>query len=519
MDENGPAPDASSGPRRRSGALQADVCVGDFVIERRLGAGGMGVVYQARQASLGRIVALKVLGDALNRPEDIARFRREAQAIARLDHPHIAGVHFIGQDYQLCYMAMEFVDGASLRRVIDAIDRDPKETIDTALLGLAAAEDEAPIVRFDAPTTTMVRPESGPVKPMPTGPVPRATSVEHVRRSVEIARDVARALAHAHERGVIHRDIKPENLLLDRSGEIRLIDFGVARFFEDVTVTNTGQIVGTPTYMSPEQVTGRLEVDHRTDIYSLGLVLFEMLTLGRAVDAPTREGVLRLVVTKSLPPVASLNKTVSAPLMAVVHKAASKDPDDRYQSAEAFADDLQNVLDGKPVAAPSYRYRHDEREIDAERPKSIIGISFEFAMIAVFTLFWLSVVVALPAEARRIIGYSGPLISILGTGLAGALFLFAVAWAILNGRPWGRWAGMIGCLVWLLICARFLYGFIDERHRIEANIFFATAGPTALMALLAAASLACLASSQATTWFRLARRIRVEQKKRLVPGS
>jgi serine/threonine protein kinase len=516
MDENGPMLDASPGPRRRAGPLAAEVTLGDFVIERRLGSGGMGVVYQARQVSLGRLVALKVLGDALNRPEDIARFRREAQAVAKLDHPHIAGVHYIGQDESLCYMALEFVDGASLRRVIDAIDRDPKLTVDSALDVLSSAEAAPPVVRFDAPTVTMPSPQPQGSQLPPSGPTPRTTSTDHVRRCVEIARDAALALAHAHERGVVHRDVKPENLLLDRSGKVRLIDFGVARFFEDVTITSTGQIVGTPTYMSPEQVTGRLEVDHRTDVYSLGLVLFELLTLGRAVDAPTREGVLRHVVTKALPPVSGLNRSVSPSLMAVVHKASAKDPDDRYQTADAFAEDLQNVLDGKPVHAPPYRYRLDEREIDAERPKAIIGISFEFAMIAVFSLFWTSVVLALPPDARRIIGYDGPLPSIVGTGTGLAFLLLAVAWAILTGRRWGRWAGMIGCLAWLAICARYLYGFLDERHRVEANLFFATAGPTALMFFLAAASIACLASSQANHWFRLARRIRAEQKQRRV---
>lgn len=514
MSEDGSAVDASPGPRHRPSGLAPDVCIGDFVIEHRLGSGGMGVVYKAHQVSLGRPVALKVLGDALNRPDDIARFRREAQAVARLDHPHIARVHFVGQDEQLCYMALEFVDGASLRRVIDALDRDPGLTIDTALESLASAEDAAPVVRFDAPTVTVPSPLDDPAKRASTGPTPRTSSVDHVRRCVEIVRDTALALAHAHERGVVHRDVKPENLLLDRSGNVRLIDFGVARFFEDVTITNTGQIVGTPTYMSPEQVTGRLEVDHRTDVYSLGLVLFELLTLGRAVDAPTREGVLRHVVTKALPPVSGLNRTVSPALMAVVHKASAKDPDDRYQEAAAFAEDLQNVLDGKPVAAPPYRFRLDEREIDAERPKAIIGISFEFAMLGVFALFWTSVILGLPPEARRIIGYTGALPSIVGTGTAVAVVLLAIAWGILSGRRWGRWGGIFGCLAWLLICARYLYGFIDERHRVETNVLFATAGPTTLMAILAGASIAALASTQASIWFRLARQIRVEQKRR-----
>ena len=171
------------------------------------------------------------------------------------------------------------------------------------------------------------------------------------------------------------------------------------------------------------------------------------------------------------------------------------------------------------ASAPPYRFRLDEREIDAERPKAIIGISFEFAMIAVFSLFWTSVILGLPAEARRILGYTGELPSIVGTGTGIAFVLLAVAWAILTGRRWGRWAGMIGCAAWLLICARYLYGFVDDRHRVEANLFFATAGPTALMTALAAASITCLASSQASTWFRLARRIRLEQKRRRARGT
>ena len=512
MDEEGRILQEGPEAHRRPRALEAEVRVGDFAIEHRLGSGGMGVVYKARQVSLDRAVALKVLGDALNRPEDIARFRREAQAVARLDHPHIAGVYFVGQDQALCYMAMEFVDGASLRRLIDALDRDPRLTLASALEGMSSEVAAAPAVRFDASTVTLAPrvPDASKVVP---GPTPRTTSAEHVRRAVEIAREAALALAHAHGRGVIHRDVKPENLLLDRSGKARLIDFGVARFFEDATVTRTGQIVGTPTYMSPEQVTGRLEVDHRTDLYSLGLVLYELLTLGRAVDAPTREGVLRQVVTKALPPVSELNRAVSPSLMAVVHKATAKDPDERYQSAEALAADLGNVLDGRPVTAPPYRFRLDEREIDAERPKAIIAISFEFAMIAVFGLFWTAQLCALPPGARRILGYPGGVGEVLVGGVVGALVLLAIAWAILGGRRWGRWSGLVGCLIWLAVCARFLYGFVDERERIESNLFYATAGPPAVMALAALASLACLASTPAAHWFDLARRIRVEQRR------
>ncbi len=512
MDDSGRTPDAVT-EDPPPGVLGVDVLVGDFRVEGRIGSGGMGVVYRALQISLDRVVALKVLGAALNRPEDIARFRREAQAVARLDHPNIAGIYFVGQDRSTCYIAMELVDGASLRRVIDAMDRDPGATIASALAGMDPVEAEAPEVRFDATTVGRAPPGPDGLRPAPAVQFPRTSTAEHVRRAVEIARDAALALAHAHERGVVHRDVKPENLLLDRSGRVRLIDFGVARFFEDGTITVAGQIVGTPSYMSPEQVTGRLEVDHRTDIYSLGLVLFELLTLGRAVSAPTREGILRHVVTKALPPVARMNRAVSPALMAVVHKAAAKDPDDRYQTAGELAADLKNVLDGRPVSAPPYRCRMDEREIDAERPRAIILITFEFAMVAVLALFWTSVVCALPAEARRILGYGEGLGSIVATGLGVAFVILAVAWSILTGRGWGRWAGMFGCLVGLLACARILYGFVDAGARVESNLFFATAGPAAAIGLSALASIACLASSPSTQWFHLARRIRAEQRK------
>jgi hypothetical protein len=128
-------------------------------------------------------------------------------------------------------------------------------------------------------------------------------------------------------------------------------------------------------YMSPEQVSGRLEIDHRTDVYTLGLVLYEMLTLWRPIEAGTREGVLRQVMTKSRPPVGRKNPAVSRDLESVVHRAMAHDPDDRYQSAAALATDLQNVIDRKPVIAPPYRYKADLREIPAERPGSVAFIS------------------------------------------------------------------------------------------------------------------------------------------------
>ena len=250
-----------------SGGLEAGVEIGDFRIERRLGAGGMGVVYQARQISLNRPVALKVLGQALSRKTDVARFQREAQAAARLKHPAIAQVYFIGQDRFICFMAMELIEGASLRRVLNRLETTATadSSLDSIVRDDLSGDGEAAPVRFDLPTEGTNEPAHDKAAHQPPAELnpylsPQArelrTTAVYVRRVVEVIRDAAQALAHAHEQGVMHRDIKPDNLLLDRQGKVHLIDFGVARFFDDQSVTYTGQLVGTPLYMSPEQVTG-----------------------------------------------------------------------------------------------------------------------------------------------------------------------------------------------------------------------------------------------------------------------
>ena len=362
----------------RAENLEADVLIGDFRIERRIGAGGMSVVYLARQISLDRPVALKILGSALDRVQDIHRFQREAQAIAKLNHPGIAAVHFVGQDGQVCYIAMEFIDGVSLRTVIDrlASASDPLATIESAVRTGSPGEGRAPTIRFDDPTKTDAhtdaeegtRTEPGPLSP---GARRLIDTRDHIRRCGEIIREAALALAHAHERGVVHRDIKPENLMLDRDLRVHVIDFGIARFFEDTTLTATGALIGSPMYMSPEQVTGRIGIDPRTDLYSLGLVLYELLSLRRPHTATTREGILRQVVTKPLPPVSWRNRAVPRDLEAVVHKATAKDPDERYQTADDLAADLGNWLDGRPVTATPLSLQFDVREIIADRPSSV----------------------------------------------------------------------------------------------------------------------------------------------------
>lgn len=478
MDEPVVAVEQRSPALASAGSLEAGVQIGDFHIERRLGAGGMGIVYQARQISLGRQVALKVLGQALSRGTDVSRFQREAQAAARLRHPSIAQVYYIGQDRHICYMAMELVEGISLRRVLDRLG-----TTNTAESGLDSAvredlgeEPQAAAVRFDLPTEAMpgrnaldaaggnslslqTDDRSKDLNPY-LSPKARElrTSQPHVRRCAEVARDAAHALAHAHEQGVVHRDIKPDNLLLDRKGKLHLIDFGVARFFEDQAVTCTGQLVGTPLYMSPEQVTGRGAVDARTDLYSLGLVLYELLTLRPPVEATNRENLLRNIVTKPLPPIGWRNSAVPEDLARIVHRVTQKDPDQRYASAVELSADLDRFLAGKPVAAPHYHFRLDEREIVGARPGEVVLSAFIILLVALcaFMLFCSTGLMM----GTMFMGTMSPLgvtmmvaqIAIGGAILAGALF---VTRGLLAARFWARWAGVV---VLSLLCLASVVG-------------------------------------------------------------
>ena len=451
-------------------SLEANVQIGDFQIVKRLGAGGMGIVYLARQVSLDRLVALKVLGTALTDHSEIARFQREAQAIAKLNHPGIAGIHFVGQDRQVCYIVMEYIDGASLRDVLRhlVVSRHSSQSMDAVLQAMEAGADQVPEVRFDQETVSATPKSRMDDKPIEFGSLtPEATKLmstpDHVRRCCEIVRDAALALAHAHERGVIHRDLKPENLLLDRQRRVYVIDFGLARFFEDVTLTNTGALVGTPLYMSPEQVSGRVVVDHRTDVYSLGIVLYELLTLRRPITAPTREGVLRQVVTKALPPVSWLSRAVPRDLESVVHKATAKDPDDRYQSAALFAADVGNFLRNKPVVAPFYRYRFDEKEIAAERPREIIYISFLLMFMALLGVTSCLILISITLSTENELPIMFCLVYLIGS-----LVFLVASCCLLTGRQWARLMTAIICAIislslWVVIAIE-VYGSMDVRN-------------------------------------------------------
>ncbi|MFO0888231.1 MAG: serine/threonine-protein kinase [Isosphaeraceae bacterium] len=518
-----PTPAAPSFPGGMAGRdAKTGFEIGDFRVERLIGAGGMGLVYLARQISLDRPVALKIIGPALNREADIARFRREAQAIARLQHPGIAAVHFIGQDRQVTYLALEYIEGASLRKLIERVagERAAGETLDSVLAKLPIGEGEAPEVRFDDATVTL---GPGPPGASPGDddsgeltPMAKALSATpgYVRRCVELIREAALALAHAHERGVIHRDIKPENLLVDRQGHVHLIDFGLARFLEDTTITNTGALVGTPMYMSPEQVSGRLNVDCRTDVYSLGLVLYELLTLRRPITAPTREGVLRRIVTKALIPVTWRNRMVPREVEGIVHRATAKDPDERYPNAAELASDLQNFLAGQPVNAPRYRYRLDRSEIVAARPMWVTFSAVFHLMLAsawlVYGLFYWGLYVYMYAESGQ---YRTFMMFIMPVFLCMILMSGALGIGLMNGREKARRTSLAYDVVVALI---FLY-FMS--HALTARPVLRELAIASLLVMLAVpvASIRVLGGDEAKRWFRLSERVLAEHRRQGSP--
>jgi serine/threonine protein kinase len=275
-----PLPGALGGPA-------ATHCLGDFRLVREIGRGGMGVVYESEQISLGRRVALKVLplAAALD-PRQLQRFRLEAQAAAHLHHSHIVPIYSVGCERGTYYYAMQYVEGRSLDDVIVELrEQNPGEAKTPDMPASAKAEDVPDIAKPPSrnATGTTSRPHAA------AATIRSIRSINYFHTVATMGIQAAEALDYAHGMGVVHRDIKPGNLLLDSQGSIYITDFGLARLQDDHGMTRTGDLVGTLRYMSPEQAQAqRGVVDHRSDIYSLGATLYELLTLSPAFDAPER---------------------------------------------------------------------------------------------------------------------------------------------------------------------------------------------------------------------------------------
>jgi serine/threonine protein kinase len=320
--------------------------LGDFRIIREVGRGGMGIVYEAEQVSLRRRVALKVLPFAGTLdPRQLQRFHNEAQAAACLHHTHIVPVHFVGCERGVHFYAMQFIDGQTLGELIRQLQRAGRPQ--PAGTGAPTEVYTPPGVAGSPGATTE------PVAPRETqasgGP---GRGAGHFRRLAVLAVQAAEALDHAHQAGVVHRDVKPGNLLLDSGGKLWVTDFGLAHVQSGANLTVTGDLVGTLRYMSPEQALARrVVIDHRTDVYSLGATLYELLTLRPAFDGADRQDLLRQIAFEEPQPPRRLDRSIPAELQTIVLKAMEKNPSDRYATAQELADDLRRFLADQPIRA------------------------------------------------------------------------------------------------------------------------------------------------------------------------
>ncbi|MEM6473554.1 MAG: serine/threonine-protein kinase, partial [Planctomycetota bacterium] len=346
--------------------------LGDYQLRREIGRGGMGIVYEAMQISLRREVAVKVMPFAsVLDPNQITRFRNEAHAAASLHHPHIVPVFGVGCERGVHYYSMQLINGQSLEEVqrsrrdaalnerIEEMREENAEKPDfdtTAQAGPRSCQQPTSDAHLYRPCT----PESGSTRvSVGTGrsTIPSKSARGLIRDEVRLVVSVADALDYAHQQGVIHRDIKPSNLLLDESGKVWVTDFGLARCKSAGNLTAEGSLLGTIRYMSPEQVAAKPRgIDHRTDIYSLGITLYELLTSRPAFSGRNREQLMRSVECEMPLSPRRLNAGIPTDLETVLFKSIAKDKDDRYQSAAEFADDLRRFLAGHPTLArrPSF---------------------------------------------------------------------------------------------------------------------------------------------------------------------
>jgi eukaryotic-like serine/threonine-protein kinase len=305
---------------------------GRYRIVKELGKGTMGVVYQAHDPQIDRMVALKVLRPDRVASEDfVARFLKEARAVGRLSHPRIVTIFDVGNANDTIYIAMEYLKGEPFDEVV----------------------------------------RSG-----------RLT----VQQCIDIAIQVAEALDYAHQKGIVHRDIKPSNIILTEKNQAKLTDFGIAHV-EDVAAghqTQAGEILGTPIYMSPEQVAGSA-ADRRSDLYSLGVILYEMIAGRRPFSGNNIAAIFRSITLNEPEPPVSIDPFISKPLSDLIMKSLAKAPEKRFQTGRQMADALRTMLDGQtPAAIPAARGGPSRR---SKSPLRIAGLSILLAVIVALGVY------------------------------------------------------------------------------------------------------------------------------------
>jgi serine/threonine protein kinase/tetratricopeptide (TPR) repeat protein len=349
-------PDENSGANSNLGRL------GDFELVREIGRGGMGIVYEAQQISLKRRVALKVLPFAATMDQrQLGRFQNEARAAAGLHHSNIVPVYFVGCERGVNYYAMQFIEGRDLASIITNLrarnGRKPRPSQAPTQPQRRNGRHAGPAkeARASHPPVSAAA-DTQPVAGLSTE---SRQSQKHYFQSVaRLGTQAAEALDYAHQQGIVHRDVKPANLLLDGDLRLWVTDFGLAHIQGDSALTMTGDLVGTLRFMSPEQALAkRVVVDHRTDIYSLGVTLYELLTLQPAFNGGDRQEILRQIAFEEPRRPRQFNKAIPQELETIVQKAIEKNPADRYGTAQELADDLRNWLHDRPIRArrPGWR--------------------------------------------------------------------------------------------------------------------------------------------------------------------
>jgi serine/threonine protein kinase/WD40 repeat protein/predicted Zn-dependent protease len=374
--------------------------LGDFRILREIGRGGMGVVYEAEQESLGRHVALKVLpAEVAQRPIFLERFRREARTAARLHHTNIVPVFGVGEENGCCYYAMQFIQGQPLDVVIEEVKRlrglNPDPTQANSHRRAAVSVAQSLIAGHFAEAEPAIVPGPAVAAPPASGRSDLSDQPEgrYHRRVALLGVQAAQALAYAHAQGVLHRDIKPANLLLDDQGTLWITDFGLAKAEDADNLTQAGDIVGTIRYMAPERFEGKS--DARSDIHALGVTLYELLALRPAFGSIDRAKLIGEINSDTLPPLRPFAPSVPRDLETIVLKAMAREPAARYASAADLAEDLQRFLDNRPIKARRVavveRFRRWCRRnpVVAALTLALFVLLAGFAVASTVAAFWL----------------------------------------------------------------------------------------------------------------------------------
>jgi len=370
---------------------------GDYQVVREIGRGGMGRVFEAWDINLDRRVALKVLPDSLlNKEKSLKRFVQEAKIAGKLHHQNIVPIYELGFRDEKPYFSMEFVEGETLDKILDRLRPDLQNSDESKDIIWQRISSISDLFCLEKCSTTALTDVNDKAPEEPTTEAPSTQTDFHVHeinhkyclRLADAFASAAEGIHHAHRQKIIHRDLKPSNLILDKSGQLRVLDFGLARIEGMETLTISGQLLGTPLYMSPEQAQRtKIPLDHRTDIYSLGVTLYEMLTWRPPFRGKSHQDTMSQIITRDPPPLRRLNRDIPKDLETITLKCLQKDPKHRYATCEALAQDLRRFVSGNPIEARPLRAWERFSRMACRRKGLVAGISSVILILVISAMF------------------------------------------------------------------------------------------------------------------------------------